>query len=336
MKKAFLSLKNLSKKYADKVALTPTSVDIPTGKFISILGPSGCGKTTTLMLLAGIEQPTTGEILFKGQNISPIPLEKRGVGVVFQNFALFPNLTVKDNILYGLVGNLTKDKIERKYEELISLVKLEGFSQRYPHELSGGQQQRVAIARALAMDPILLLLDEPLSALDAWSRSAIGNELREIQRKSGVTTVMVTHDRSEALSLSDFILVMNHGVLEQSGTPREIYDAPASEFVAIFVGGMNILRLPKINNALPTGIRYGDVQLLEVTEANLEKEYSVITKVSDIDFLGDTLRVKLLLNDMRTLIIAELPRVLPIVKNLKVNDFVVADFPRESWRLWGN
>ena len=247
MTSAALKLKNRSKVYAGGAGLKRADVEIPAGRFTSILGPSGGGKTTTLMVIAGIETPDTGAVWLGDDDITAVPLEKRGVGVVFQNYALFPNLTVRDNILYGLEGWASADEKAERLKAMVVLAHLEGLENRYPQELSGGQQQRVAIARALAPKPSLLVLDEPLSALDAWTRTAIGADLRAIQKASGVTTVMVTHDRHEALSLSDFSLVMNEGRIEQAGTPEAVYDTPATEFVATFVGGMNIVKRPDIN-----------------------------------------------------------------------------------------
>ena len=240
-KAANLQLKALTKKYGEQTALYETTLNIPAGRFTSILGPSGCGKSTTLMLIAGLEKPTAGCVLVDGDDVTNTPVEERGIGIVFQNYALFPNLTVKENILYGLRARKASEAtLSSRLYEMLELTYLTDLSERYPAELSGGQQQRVAIARALAPHPRLLLLDEPLSALDAWSRAFIGEQLRAIQEASGVTTVMVTHDRQEALSLSDYVVVMNAGHVEQADEPNDIYDRPASEFVATFVGGMNI------------------------------------------------------------------------------------------------
>ena len=201
-------------------------------------------------------------------------------------------------------------------------------------ELSGGQQQRTAIARALAPNPKLLLLDEPLSALDAWTRSSIGEELREIQQKSGVTTLMVTHDRTEALALSDFIVVMNNGKIEQAGAPQTVYDSPESEFVATFVGGMNIVRLPAVNNGEPTGIRWGDVQVLLPTEASLAKPYTYVGQLEKCAFMGDNVRVELLLNDFKTRITADVPRFQPIARELTLKALYAVRLPLPGWRQW--
>ena len=290
-----LEIRNLTKRYGSNTAVMPSSLRLPQGGFTSILGPSGCGKTTMLMMVAGVEEPSGGEVWLDGKDITHVPLEKRGIGIVFQHYALFPNLTVRENILYGLHGKASAEEQSQRLHDLTVLAHLEGLEGRYPNELSGGQQQRVAIARALAPNPKLLLLDEPLSALDAWTRTSIGEELREIQQKSGVTTLMVTHDRTEALSLSDFIVVMNKGCIEQAGTPQDIYDQPQSEFVATFVGGMNIVRLLEINHGEATGIRWGDVEVVRPTEASLARPYTYVGRLEKYAFMGDSVQVVLLL-----------------------------------------
>lgn len=330
-----LVLKNLSKRYGDFEALKPANVEIPYGSFTSILGPSGSGKTTLLMMLAGIELPTSGEIWFGEKNLSHVELEKRNVGIVFQNYALFPHLTVRDNILYGLVKKgLSKNELDQRLGEMLELTHLSGLENRFPHELSGGQQQRVAIARALAPKPDYLLLDEPLSALDAWTRYEIGQELREIQQKSAVTTIMVTHDRTEALSLSDFILVVNHGHIEQAGTPTEVYDNPKTEFVATFVGGMNIVQNAGINHGAMTGIRYGDVVVKHATEGALSEPYTFVGQLQHIEFMGDTVRAFFLLNDFKTEVIADIPRLQPVANDLKVKNLYAVQMQPSTWRQW--
>ena len=212
------------------------------GEFVSFLGPSGCGKTTTLRMVAGFEVPTSGSIVMDGQDITDIRPNQRNIGMVFQSYALFPNMTVADNIGFGLsVARAPKPDIQQRVKEMLALIKLEQLGGRYPYQLSGGQQQRVALARALAIRPQLLLLDEPLSALDAKIRVSLRNEIRAIQRQLGITTIYVTHDQEEALSLSDRVVVMNQGVIEQVGAPFEIYNFPKTAFVASFVGTLNVL-----------------------------------------------------------------------------------------------
>jgi putative spermidine/putrescine transport system ATP-binding protein len=213
------------------------------GEFVSFLGPSGCGKTTTLRMIAGFEIPTAGTIRLDGVDITKRPPNKRNVGMVFQSYALFPNMTVAENIGFGMtVAHKPKDEIKTRVEEMLRLIHLPQLGSRYPYQLSGGQQQRVALARALAIKPQVLLLDEPLSALDAKIRVSLRTEIRQIQRQLGITTIYVTHDQEEAMSLSDRIVVMSEGRMEQIGTPFDIYNFPATKFVASFVGTLNQLQ----------------------------------------------------------------------------------------------
>jgi len=212
------------------------------GELVCFLGPSGCGKTTLLRIIAGLERQTAGRIVQNGRDISALPPASRDYGIVFQSYALFPNLCIAENVAYGLVNRrMPRAQREARVTELLALVGLPGFEAKYPSQLSGGQQQRVALARALATSPGLLLLDEPLSALDAIERLRLRGEIRSLQKKVGVTTIMVTHDQEEALSMADRVVVMSKGVLEQIGTPREIYEQPATPFVADFVGRVNVL-----------------------------------------------------------------------------------------------
>ena len=217
------------------------------GEFVCLLGPSGCGKTTLLRIIAGLETQSAGRVIQNGRDISALPPAQRDYGIVFQSYALFPNLTVTQNVGYGLVNRrLSRAEVRARVTELLKLVGLPGSEPKYPSQLSGGQQQRIALARALATSPGLLLLDEPLSALDALERVRLRGEIRGLQKKVGVTTIMVTHDQEEALSMADRVVVMNKGELEQVGTPREIYEQPASPFVADFVGRVNVLNAVSI------------------------------------------------------------------------------------------
>ena len=242
MTESHLEVRNLTKRYGDFVALGDISLDVADGEFVCFLGPSGCGKTTLLRAIAGLDPQTSGTIHQKGKDVSALPPAKRDFGIVFQSYALFPNLTVTDNVGYGLVSRrLKRDAIDKRVDELLALVGLPDSGPKYPAQLSGGQQQRVALARALATSPALLLLDEPLSALDARVRLRLRHEIKALQRRLGVTTIMVTHDQEEALTMADRIVVMNHGAIEQVGTPQEIYRQPESAFVADFVGSMNFL-----------------------------------------------------------------------------------------------
>lgn len=238
----FLQLRGIRKEFGGFTALHGIDLSIRKGEFVCFLGPSGCGKTTLLRIIAGLEAQTAGEVHQAGRDVSRLPPAERDYGIVFQSYALFPNLTVADNVAYGLVNRRTpRAEIARRVSELVKLVGLPGSEPKYPSQLSGGQQQRIALARALATSPGLLLLDEPLSALDALERLRLRSEIRALQQKLGVTTIMVTHDQEEALSVADRIVVMNHGVIEQVGTPLDIYREPASPFVADFVGKVNVL-----------------------------------------------------------------------------------------------
>jgi iron(III) transport system ATP-binding protein len=242
MTPSYLSLEGITKQFGGFQALKGIDLQIPKGEFICFLGPSGCGKTTLLRIIAGLEAQTAGRIRQAGHDISTLPPAQRDYGIVFQSYALFPNLSVADNVAYGLVNRRApKAQIRARVSELVALVGLPGSEGKYPAQLSGGQQQRIALARALATSPGLLLLDEPLSALDAIVRVHLRQEIKQLQRRLGVTTIMVTHDQEEALSVADRIVVMNHGVIEQVGTPMQVYREPASAFVADFVGRINTL-----------------------------------------------------------------------------------------------
>ncbi|WP_295958189.1 putative 2-aminoethylphosphonate ABC transporter ATP-binding protein [Rhodoferax sp.] len=239
---SYLRLENIHKSFGSFQALQKIDLSIRRGEFVCFLGPSGCGKTTLLRTIAGLETQSSGRIVQAGRDISLLPPAQRDYGIVFQSYALFPNLTIRDNVAYGLVSRrVPRLQIDAQVEELLQLVGLPGQGAKYPAQMSGGQQQRVALARALATSPGLLLLDEPLSALDAIVRVHLRNEIRSLQRQLGVTTIMVTHDQEEALSVADRIVVMNHGVIEQVGTPMQVYREPASPFVADFVGKVNKL-----------------------------------------------------------------------------------------------
>jgi iron(III) transport system ATP-binding protein len=238
----YLSVSGVSKRFGTFTALKDISLAVKQGEFVSFLGPSGCGKTTLLRAIAGLDPQDAGVIRLGGRDVSNLPPAERDFGIVFQSYALFPNLTVVDNVGYGLVNQKkSRAEIDARVRELLEMVGLPDQGGKYPVQLSGGQQQRVALARALATSPSLLLLDEPLSALDARVRVRLRDEIKQLQRRLGVTTVMVTHDQEEALSMADRIVVMNHGVIEQVGTPTDVYSRPATAFVADFVGTMNFL-----------------------------------------------------------------------------------------------
>ena len=247
----YLQLKNLYKKYQNNTVVNNFNIGVEKGELISILGPSGCGKTTTLRMIAGFIAPTSGEIFLSEEKITDYPPEIRPVSTVFQNYALFPHLTVYENIEYGLryplkVGKkLDKKEKKERTQKMINLVNLKGLENRRIDQLSGGQQQRVALARSLVLEPKVLLLDEPLSNIDTKLRETVRNEIRRIQKKLGITMIFVTHDQEEAMSISDRIIVMNEGNIEQIGTPREIYTFPETVFVAEFIGKANIMEINK-------------------------------------------------------------------------------------------
>ncbi len=234
-------LSQVEKSFDNTLVLPPLDLAIPRAAFVSLLGPSGCGKTTTLRLIAGFERPDRGEIEINGHNVTALPAYKRNFGMVFQNLALFPHLTVADNVGFGLrMRGMARRKAALRIKDALQLVHLDGFADRYPKQLSGGQQQRVALARAIVIRPDVLLLDEPLGALDKMLREEMQFELRRLQRALGITTVFVTHDQEEALTMSDVVCVMRGGRIEQTGAPREIYERPATEFVATFLGASNL------------------------------------------------------------------------------------------------
>ncbi len=301
-----LEVRNLHKRYGDFIALGDISLDIAEGEFVCFLGPSGCGKTTLLRAIAGLDPQTSGTIRQKGRDVSALPPSKRDFGIVFQSYALFPNLTVTDNVGYGLVSRRdSKAAIGRRVGELLALVGLPDAGPKYPAQLSGGQQQRVALARALATSPGLLLLDEPLSALDARVRLRLRHEIKALQRRLDVTTIMVTHDQEEALTMADRIVVMNHGAVEQVGTPQEIYRRPATAFVADFVGSMNFLDGKLVapgkvevagltfdcaaDDGLPPGVKVAlcirpeDVRVRDVPPDAVNR---VAVEVAELDFVG--------------------------------------------------
>ena len=253
---SFLTLTGVQKQFPGGVtAVEDFNLEAVRGEFVSFLGPSGCGKTTTLRMIAGFEKPTAGTITVDGKDITYKAPNQRNVGMVFQSYALFPNMSVAGNIGFGLkVRKRPKAEIDRRVGELIGLMHLEGRADRYPWQLSGGQQQRVALARALAIEPQVLLLDEPLSALDAKIRIVLRKEIRAIQRQLGITTVYVTHDQEEALSLSDRVVVMSDGRIEQIGTPSEIYNFPTTAFVASFVGTLNLVSAGVIDATHRSGV----------------------------------------------------------------------------------
>jgi putative spermidine/putrescine transport system ATP-binding protein len=314
MAETFLSIQNVRKAFGATTVVQDFNLDVERGEFVSFLGPSGCGKTTMLRIVAGFEEPSAGMVMVGGKDVTNLKPNQRDIGMVFQAYALFPNLTVAQNIGFGLkVAGVPRAESDARVAEMLSIIKLPEFGDRYPYQLSGGQQQRVALARALAPKPKLLLLDEPLSALDAKVRVSLREEIRSIQKKLGITTIFVTHDQEEALSMSDRIVVMYGGKAEQVGTPFEIYNKPATRFVASFVGTLNILEgtvsdptsgTVSINGseiALKRkldGKAAGDEISLALRPEAISvgnhpgRDASIAGEISDVSFLGSVIRVR--------------------------------------------
>jgi len=310
----YLRIERLVKQFGSFTALKDISLQIQPGEFVCFLGPSGCGKTTLLRAIAGLDIQTSGRIFQAGKEISTLPASKRDFGIVFQSYALFPNLTVEANVAYGLVsrGGVSKVEVKTRVADLLQLVGMPEAARKYPAQLSGGQQQRVALARALALSPGLLLLDEPLSALDARVRAHLRGEIRHLHQRLKITTIMVTHDQEEALTMADRIVVMNQGVIEQVGTPTEVYRKPSSAFVADFVGTTNFLPAlvtgpatvryagidlsceldirPGVGHDVTLAVRPEDIVVRGVTAGTPN---SFTAHVADVEFLGSFCRVEL-------------------------------------------
>ena len=302
----YLSVKKVNKHFGKFQALKDVNFDVQEGEFVCILGPSGCGKTTLLRVIAGLESQSEGEINQNNKNISQLPPDQRDFGIVFQSYALFPNLTVKNNISFGLkTRKQNKDAIDRRVDELLNLVGLSDHINKYSAQLSGGEQQRVALARALAPSPGLLLLDEPLSALDAKVRQHLRLEIKNLQRKLGVTTILVTHDQEEALTMADRIILMNKGVIEQEGSPQDIYSKPTTAFSANFIGTTNLFKANKIssnsieihgsilecNDDIKDDVSTVTIRPEDVKISNSENNQNIFTgTVKELEFLGSNIR----------------------------------------------
>jgi putative spermidine/putrescine transport system ATP-binding protein len=329
---AFLDVQNLTKTFGTTTVVKDVSFAFDKGEFISLLGPSGCGKTTILRMIAGFENPTSGSIKVDGQDITSLKPNQRQLGMVFQAYALFPNLNVGDNIGFGLkIAGMGTEERRARVDEMLKLIGLPGYEKRYPYEMSGGQQQRVALARAIAPRPRMLLLDEPLSALDAKIRVSLREEIRAIQLDLGITTVFVTHDQEEALSISDRIVVMHAGNIEQLGAPHEIYNKPATRFVATFVGHLNTIEATIVDAATrrvdidgqtatvptlpPTAAPGAPISLTlrpEVLSVGAREgnDITLTGTIADVTFLGSVIRLRVALgrnilsldtfNDQRT------------------------------------
>jgi putative spermidine/putrescine transport system ATP-binding protein len=318
---AYLTLSHISKQFGDTYAVEDFNLDIEKGEFVSFLGPSGCGKTTTLRMVAGFEIPTAGQITLGGKDITYNAPNQRHVGMIFQAYALFPNMTVSQNIGFGLsIRKESEAAIKERVDEMINLINLQKHTNKYPFQLSGGQQQRVALARALANRPEVLLLDEPLSALDAKIRVSLRSEIRAIQKRLGITAIFVTHDQEEALSISDRIVVMNEGHIEQVGTPFEIYNFPQTPFVANFVGSLNsapaevvdpekgLLSMDGIkflSAAKMNGFRPGDKVRMAIRPerfsfaSEVQKPNIVDARIENITFLGSVVRLSIMIGSQK-------------------------------------
>jgi putative spermidine/putrescine transport system ATP-binding protein len=351
---SYLELTDIHKRFGETVAVEDFNLTAEKGEFVSFLGPSGCGKTTTLRMIAGFEVPTAGTIRINGEDVTYRPPNRRNVGMVFQSYALFPNMTVADNIGFGLkVRKRSKDDIRKRVGELLEIVNLPEKGARYPYQLSGGQQQRVALARALAFEPQVLLLDEPLSALDAKIRVALRHEIRQIQRQLGITTVYVTHDQEEALSLSDRVVVMSEGRMEQVGTPFEVYNFPTTAFVASFVGTLNVLPAVVVDagrgeltiEGQPVRLTSGfegvsgrEVRMAlrpeMVSLGRRPEECNNLTgKVTDVSFLGSIVRIRVGLangagGDGSTVVLDEFNE--PTLQLPNLGDTVTLSFPLDG------
>jgi putative spermidine/putrescine transport system ATP-binding protein len=297
---SLLELRELSRRFGDFVALDSVNLSVQSGEFLTVLGASGSGKTTTLRLIAGFDRPTSGSILMDGTDLAPLPPFRRPVNTVFQHYALFPHMSVRDNVGYGLrMQKVAPAEIGRRVDEALAMVRLDDFGGRAPKQLSGGQQQRVALARALVNRPRVLLLDEPLGALDLKLRREMQLELKQLQTQVGITFIYVTHDQEEALTMSDRIVLMRAGRIEQIGTPREMYDSPRSRYVADFIGDTNLLRLGNDE----VSVRPEHVQLIAADGGGMPGLVDAVT------FVGSSYRVRVALADgQRVVALQSAPR----------------------------
>lgn len=317
----YLSLSNITKQFGEAIVVDDFNLDIDKGEFVSFLGPSGCGKTTTLRMVAGFEIPSSGRITLGGADITEKAPNQRNVGMIFQAYALFPNMTVAQNIGFGLrIRKEPESAVKERVKEMVTLINLEKHADKYPYQLSGGQQQRVALARALANRPQVLLLDEPLSALDAKIRVALRSEIRAIQKALGITAIFVTHDQEEALSISDRIVVMYEGKVEQVGTPFEIYNFPKTQFVANFVGSLNTAiaevtdpekgllsmdGVQLISSEKMDGLKKGDKVRIAIRPERFsfsseQKKANVLDcTIENITFLGSVVRIQVLIGNTK-------------------------------------
>lgn len=305
----YVEMKNIYKKYGDFLASDNVSFGVEKGKLVALLGPSGSGKTTLLRMIAGLENPNSGDIYIDGKRVNDIPASKRGIGFVFQSYALFRYMTVYENVAYGLeLQKMPKKQIKERVTELLELTGLSGMEKRYPNQLSGGQRQRVAFARALAPNPQVLLLDEPFAAIDAKVRTELRSWLREMVEKLGITSIFVTHDQDEAVEVADEIIITNHGTIEQMGTPVEIYKTPSTPFVARFIGRSSVVEeydrlkgFEKIQNADKAVIR---PEFIKISKSGKLDQYISAAEtgfVSDIVFRGNRIDVTVDINGIKVI-----------------------------------
>jgi putative spermidine/putrescine transport system ATP-binding protein len=288
---SFVSVEHLQKHYASTAVFSDINCVINKGEFVTLLGPSGCGKSTLLRCIAGLTSVTSGRILLEGQDLVPVSPQKRGIGMVFQSYALFPNMTVEQNVAFGLrMQKINSDDSQKRVTEILKLVELTDFANRYPHQMSGGQCQRVALARSLVTQPRLLLLDEPLSALDARIRKHLREQIRAIQRELGLTTIFVTHDQEEALTMSDRIFLMNQGRIVQSGDAETLYTAPVDVFAAGFIGNYNLLDADSASRLLQRPIRTRLAIRPEAIELSLTGDLDGLVRSHSL--LGNVIRYR--------------------------------------------
>ena len=293
---AFLEMRDIEAGYGSNIILKGYNLSLEKGKLLTLLGPSGCGKTTTLRVIAGFIKPRSGAVFLDGQDITHLPPYRRNIGVVFQNYALFPHMSVFENVAFGLkMRKMSKNIIKNRVDKALKMVGLEGFQNRLPKQLSGGQQQRVAIARAIVIEPELLLMDEPLSNLDAKLRMEMRGEIKALQKKLGITTVYVTHDQSEALAISDVIAVMEQGKIVQLGTPEDIYRNPDTVYVAEFVGYQKVMKGDVVEREGEKTLRSGDVEI-KIDKGNPGEKYILMARRSDLYISSDGIPAEILTN----------------------------------------
>ena len=348
MKKAEVKFENITKKFNETVAVDNVSCSFEAGTLTTLLGPSGCGKTTSLRIIAGLERATEGKILIDNEDVTILPATDRDVSMVFQSYALFPHMSVIENVSYGLkMIKETKEQYTEKSLETLKLVNLEGYENRMPSELSGGQQQRVAVARAIVLKPKVLLFDEPLSNLDAKLRRQVREDIREIQQKLGVTTIYVTHDQEEALAISDKVIVMNNAVIAQEGSPKDLYNNPKNKFVANFIGDANVLSSEiESKEANSYKIKLAEMKINIISEKNMtgnisvavrpekininknKSENNINAKVTNASFVGNSYQYILSTNIGKIYVISK-----DTINTFKINDEVFLSFNEKDVKV---